>query len=108
MAKQQEPVEVSGTEELQAHGYIKAKDKAKVQNRLRRIEGQVRGLQRIVDEEAYRVDVLTQISSVVSALEKAGAIILKDHVEQCDRESIEKGQDADEKIEAQTTAVELC
>jgi DNA-binding FrmR family transcriptional regulator len=65
------------------HGYIKAKDKEKLQNRLRRIEGQVRGLQRMVDEEAYCVDVLTQISSVVSALERVGTILLKDHVEHC-------------------------
>ncbi len=88
------------------HGYIKAKDKAKVQNRLRRIEGQVRGLQRMVDEETYCVDVLTQISSAVSALEKVGAILLKDHVEHCVRESIEKGENADEKIEELTDAVE--
>jgi DNA-binding FrmR family transcriptional regulator len=89
-----------------AHGYIKAKDKEKIQNRLRRIEGQVRGLQRMVDEEAYCVDVLTQIGSVVSALEKVGTILLKDHVEHCVRESIEKGEGADEKIEELTDAVE--
>jgi CsoR family transcriptional regulator, copper-sensing transcriptional repressor len=89
-----------------AHGYIKAKDKEKIQNRLRRIEGQVRGVQRMVDEEAYCVDVLTQISSVVSAMEKVGAILLKDHVEHCVRESIEKGEGADEKIEELTSAVE--
>ena len=89
-----------------AHGYIKARDKELLQNRLRRIEGQVRGVQRMVDEEAYCVDVLTQISSIVSALEKAGAILLKDHVEHCVRESIEKGEDADEKIEELTAAVE--
>jgi CsoR family transcriptional regulator, copper-sensing transcriptional repressor len=88
------------------HGYIKAKDKEKVQNRLRRIEGQVRGLQRMVDDEAYCVDVLTQIGSVVSALEKVGTILLKDHVEHCLRESIEKGEGADEKIEELTDAVE--
>jgi DNA-binding FrmR family transcriptional regulator len=89
-----------------AHGYIKAKDKERLENRLRRIEGQVRGVQRMVDEEAYCVDVLTQIASVVSALEKVGTILLKDHVEHCVRESIEKGEDADEKIEELTTAVE--
>ena len=89
-----------------AHGYIKAKDKEKIQNRLRRIEGQVRGLQRMVDEEAYCVDVLTQIGSVVSALEKVGTILLKDHVEHCVRESIEKGEGSDEKIEELTDAVE--
>jgi DNA-binding FrmR family transcriptional regulator len=88
------------------HGYIKAKDKEKIQNRLRRIEGQVRGVQRMVDEEAYCVDILTQIGSVVSALEKVGTILLKDHVEHCVRESIEKGEGADEKIEELTNAVE--
>ena len=89
-----------------AHGYIKARDKEKIQNRLRRIEGQVRGVQRMVDEEAYCVHVLTQISSIVSAIEKVGAILLKDHVEHCVRQSIEKGEDADEKIEELTSAVE--
>jgi CsoR family transcriptional regulator, copper-sensing transcriptional repressor len=89
-----------------AHGYIKAKDKQLLENRLKRIEGQVRGVQRMVDEEAYCVDVLTQIASVVSALEKVGTILLKDHVEHCVRESIEKGEGADEKIEELTAAVE--
>lgn len=90
------------------HGYIKAKDKEKLRNRLRRIEGQVRGLQRMVDEEAYCVDVLTQVASVVSALEKAGMLVLKDHVEHCVRESIESGDSgrADEKVEELTAAVE--
>ncbi len=90
------------------HGYIKAKDKEKLQNRLRRIEGQVRGLQRMVDEETYCVDVLTQVASIVSALEKVGALVLKDHVEHCLRESIESGdrRKADEKVEELTAAVE--
>jgi DNA-binding FrmR family transcriptional regulator len=89
-----------------AHGYIKARDKEKIQNRLRRIEGQVRGVQRMVDEEAYCVDVLTQISSIVSAMKKVGTMLLKDYVEHCVRESIENGEDADEKIEELTSAVE--
>ena len=91
---------------ISEHGYIKEGDKEKLQKRLRRIEGQVRGIQRMVDEEAYCVDVLTQVASIVSALEKAGAILLKDHVEHCVRESIEKGEGADEKIEELTAAVE--
>jgi CsoR family transcriptional regulator, copper-sensing transcriptional repressor len=101
-ATQQDKQATQGT----AHGYIKAKDKDLLQNRLRRIEGQVRGVQRMVDEEAYCVDVLTQIASVVSALEKVGTLLLKDHVEHCVRESIEKDEDADEKIEELTAAVE--
>jgi DNA-binding FrmR family transcriptional regulator len=97
------PEEVAGS----PHGYIKARDKEKIQNRLRRIEGQVRGVQRMVDEETYCVDVLTQISSIVSAMERVGAILLKDHVEHCVRDSIEKGGlEADEKIEELTAAVE--
>jgi CsoR family transcriptional regulator, copper-sensing transcriptional repressor len=90
-----------------AHGYIRAKDKELLEKRLKRIEGQVRGVQRMVDEEAYCVDVLTQIASVVSALEKVGTILLKDHTEHCIRESIGKGgMEADEKIEELTAAVE--
>ncbi|HZA46089.1 MAG TPA: metal-sensitive transcriptional regulator, partial [Rubrobacter sp.] len=50
--------------EKSAHGYIEAKDKELLQNRLKRIEGQVRGVQRMVDEQAYCVDILTQIGSV--------------------------------------------
>jgi CsoR family transcriptional regulator, copper-sensing transcriptional repressor len=88
------------------HGYIKAQDKEKLQNRLRRIEGQVRGVQRMVDEEKYCVDILTQIGSIVSATEQVGLLLLKDHVEHCVRESVEKGEGADEKIEELTDAVE--
>ena len=90
-----------------SHGYIKEGDKEKILARLRRIEGQVRGLQRMVEGEAYCVDILTQIGSVVSASEKVGTILLKDHVEHCVRESIEKGGlEAGENIEELTTAVE--
>jgi DNA-binding FrmR family transcriptional regulator len=88
-----------------AHGYIKAKDKEKIQNRLKRIEGQVRGVQRMVEEEAYCVDILTQLSSIISASEKVALLLLKDHVEHCVRESIENG-DAGEKVEELTSAVE--
>jgi DNA-binding FrmR family transcriptional regulator len=90
----------------QEHGYIKEGDKEKLQNRLRRIEGQVRGLQRMVEEEVYCVEILTQIRSIVSASEKVATILLKDHVEHCVRESIESGEGADEKVEELTTAVE--
>jgi DNA-binding FrmR family transcriptional regulator len=98
--------ETRNTPSTPEHGYIKEGDKEKLQNRLRRIEGQVRGIQRMVDEETYCVDILTQISSVISASEKVATILLKDHVEHCVRESIEKGESADEKIEELTAAVE--
>ncbi len=87
--------------------YLGAEGKEKLNNRLKRIEGQVRGLRRMVDEEAYCIDVLTQIGSAVSAMEKVGVFLLKDHVEHCIRGSIEHGgEDADEKIEELTATVE--
>jgi CsoR family transcriptional regulator, copper-sensing transcriptional repressor len=88
------------------YGYIKAGDKEKLQNRLRRIEGQVRGLQRMVDEEAYCPDILTQVASVVSAMESAALLLLKDHTEYCVRRAIEHGEDPDEKIEELVSTVE--
>ncbi len=57
-------------------------------SRLRRIEGQVRGLQRMVSEGSYCVDLLTQISSVSRAMEKVALIILRNHIDGCVRESI--------------------
>ncbi len=53
------------------------------QKRLRRIEGQVRGLQRMIDEEAYCIDVLTQISSVTKALQAVALGLLDEHVRHC-------------------------
>lgn len=87
-------------------GYIKAKDKHELHNRLRRIEGQVRGLQRMVEEEAYCVEVLTQIASIVSASEKVALILLNDHVEHCVREAVEDGEKAEEKVAEMTATVE--
>jgi CsoR family transcriptional regulator, copper-sensing transcriptional repressor len=98
--------QATATVEGSTHGYIKAKDKELLQNRLRRIEGQVRGLQRMVDEESYCIDILTQVASVVSALEKVGTILLRDHIEHCVRESVEHGEKTDQKIEELTAAVE--
>jgi DNA-binding FrmR family transcriptional regulator len=66
--------------------------------RLRRIEGQVRGLQRMVDEDQYCIDILTQMNSVISALRAVGMGLLDDHVRHCVRESIEQGE-GDEKVE---------
>ncbi len=60
----------------------------------------------MLDEDAYCVDVLTQLGSIVSATEKVALLVLKDHVEHCVRESIENGDDADQKIEELTAAVE--
>ena len=76
-----------------------------VLTRLRRIEGQARGLQRMVEEQRYCVDVLAQISSTVNALEKAGLLLLNEHIRHCVRESLADGA-GDDKVEELVTAVD--
>jgi DNA-binding FrmR family transcriptional regulator len=63
------------------HGYIKDKDD--YLKRLRRVEGQIRGLQRMVDEEVYCIDVLTQVSAATKALETVALGLLDDHLAHC-------------------------
>ena len=81
-----------------------AMNKKELQDRLRRIEGQVRGLQRMVDEDTYCIDILTQVNSAVAALRAVGLGLLDDHVRHCVRESIEEG-DGDGKVEELMAAV---
>ncbi len=82
-----------------AHGYAARSEE--LLGRLRRIEGQVRGLQRMIESDRYCIDVLTQISSVERALQGVAVTMLDDHVRHCVRDAIEHGpgQEADDKIE---------
>jgi DNA-binding FrmR family transcriptional regulator len=81
-----------------------AMNKKDLKDRLRRIEGQVRGLQRMVDEDTYCIDILTQLNSVNAALKAVGMGLLDAHVRHCVRESIEQGE-GDEKVEELMAAV---
>jgi CsoR family transcriptional regulator, copper-sensing transcriptional repressor len=86
-------------------GYVA--DKPAVQRRLARIEGQVRGIQGMVDDEAYCIDVLTQISAVTKALDGVARQLLADHANHCVRDAVERGGDeADEKLEELLATVE--
>ena len=78
-----------GRKDADVSGY--AMNEKDLRDRLRRIEGQVRGLQRMVEEDAYCIDVLTQLNSAVAALRAVGLGLLDDHVRHCVRESIEQG-----------------
>ncbi|ABG03111.1 protein of unknown function DUF156 [Rubrobacter xylanophilus DSM 9941] len=98
--------EEGGVRQGQAHGYIKADHKENLLLRLRRIEGQVRGVQGMVEREEYCIDIITQISSLIAASERVAALVLKDHMEHCVRAAIEDGEQADRKIEELTAAVE--
>lgn len=81
-----------------------AMNKKDLQDRLRRIEGQVRGVQRMVNEDIYCIDVLTQLNSISAALRAVGMGLLDSHVRSCVRESIENGE-GDEKVEELISAV---
>jgi CsoR family transcriptional regulator, copper-sensing transcriptional repressor len=86
-------------------GYVH--DKEAILKRLSRIEGQVRGLRRMVGEEAYCIDVLTQIAAVDRALDGVALRLLTDHTNHCVRDAVERGgDDADEKVGELMAAVE--
>ena len=86
------------------HGYIHRKDD--YLKRLRRIEGQARGLQRMVDEEKYCIDILTQISAMTSALHSVSIGLLEEHMQHCVVDAARAGDDeAREKVEEAVSAI---
>jgi DNA-binding FrmR family transcriptional regulator len=72
--------------------------KANLVKRLHRIEGQVRGIERMVVEERYCIDVLTQIAAVSTALESVALEILDDHVSHCVADALASGDEADARV----------
>jgi CsoR family transcriptional regulator, copper-sensing transcriptional repressor len=86
------------------HGYVQDKDE--LLKRLRRAEGQVRGLQRMIEEDAYCIDILTQVSAATKALETVALQLLDDHLSHCVAEAVrEGGVVADEKIREASAAI---
>jgi len=82
-------------------GYTMNKDDYR--NRLRRIEGQVRGLQRMVDEDSYCIDILTQVSAVTKALQSVAVGLLDEHIRHCVSDAA-RGDDSDRASEMVTEA----
>jgi len=80
-------------------------DTKAILNRLRRIEGQVRGLQRMVDEDAYCIDILTQVAAVQTALENVAVEVLDGHVRGCVADAVAGGEDGDAKLDELMAAV---
>jgi DNA-binding FrmR family transcriptional regulator len=72
------------------HSYTK--DKRDLVTRLRRIEGQARGIQRLVEDEAYCLDVLQQVEALTAAADQVGLLLLEDHIDGCLAHAIETGQ----------------
>ena len=86
------------------HGY--GADKAKLLARLSRIEGQVRGIARMVDSDTYCIDILTQVSAATRALENVALLLLEDHLDHCVRDAARRGgPEADEKLAEATAAI---
>lgn len=86
------------------HGYITNKDD--YLKRLRRIEGQSRGLQRMVEEEKYCIDILTQVSAMTKALQAVAMGLLEDHISHCVVDAaVAGGPEAEAKIKEATEAI---
>jgi CsoR family transcriptional regulator, copper-sensing transcriptional repressor len=83
-----------------------AGDKVAYQRRLKRIEGQVRGIARMVEDDAYCIDVLTQVSAATKALQAVALGLLDDHLGHCVREAVTAGgEDAESKLREATDAI---
>jgi CsoR family transcriptional regulator, copper-sensing transcriptional repressor len=88
------------------HGYIAQQHKDDVLKRLRRIEGQSRGLQRMVEEEQYCIDVLTQVSAMTKALQAVALTLLDDHLNHCVVDAAKAGgSEADVKLKEASDAI---
>ena len=88
------------------HGYLAHDDKGKVLKRLRRVEGQVRGLQRMVEEEQYCIDILTQVSAMTKALQSVALGLLEEHLAHCVvRAARAGGPEADAKVKEAAEAI---
>ncbi len=86
------------------HGY--ADHKQDVLKRLRRIEGQARGLQRMVDEDSYCIDILTQVSAMTRALQSVSLTLLEEHMNHCVVDAARAGDEqAEQKIAEAVAAI---
>ena len=91
-------------EEESQHGYLHSKDA--YLKRLRRIEGQARGLQRMVEEEQYCIDILTQVSAMTKALQSVALGLLDEHIAHCVAGAVQEGgREADLKLKEASDAI---
>ncbi len=88
------------------HSYIANKSKDDYLKRLRRIEGQARGLQRMVEEEQYCIDILTQVSAMTKALQAVSLSLLDEHIAHCVAGAVrDGGPDAEAKLKEASDAI---
>ena len=95
---------MAGMSEHAHPGYLQSKDT--YLKRLRRIEGQARGLQRMVEEETYCIDILTQVSAMTKALQAVALGLLEEHVEHCVADAVRAGgPEAQDKLREANEAI---
>ncbi|MBT2899174.1 metal-sensitive transcriptional regulator [Streptomyces sp. McG3] len=98
------PADIVTDHDRGIHGYHHQKDEHL--KRLRRIEGQIRGLQRMVDEDVYCIDILTQVSASTKALQSFALQLLEEHLRHCVADAAVKGgEEVDAKVEEATKAI---
>jgi DNA-binding FrmR family transcriptional regulator len=82
------------------------KDKREVLVRLRKMEGQLKGIQKMIEQDKYCIDVLNQLSSIIAATQKVATIIMKDHIQGCVRDAIAHDDHSDEHVNELISVVE--
>jgi DNA-binding FrmR family transcriptional regulator len=97
---------MTSAHEPENHMYGYTHDKDNYLKRLRRIEGQVRGLQRMIEEDKYCIDILTQVSAATKALQSVALGLLEEHLSHCVAQAVAEGGDsANEKVREASEAI---
>ena len=86
------------------HSYMG--DKKEILVRLRRMEGQLKGIQKMVEEDKYCVEVLNQLSSIIAASQKVATIIMKDHIQGCVRDALTHNNHSEEHVNELISVIE--
>jgi DNA-binding FrmR family transcriptional regulator len=97
---------LNGDNEMQRHTHSYTQDKKDVLVRLRRMEGQLKGIQKMIEEDQYCVDVLNQLSSIIAATQKVANIIMKDHIQGCVRNALASNDHGEEHVNELISVVE--
>jgi CsoR family transcriptional regulator, copper-sensing transcriptional repressor len=84
---------MTDTTTKQTYGYLHAGHKEALINRMRRIQGQARGIEKMITEDRYCIDILTQIAAITTALDTVAAKILEDHVNHCVKGALASGDE---------------
>jgi DNA-binding FrmR family transcriptional regulator len=89
-----------------SHTHSYTEDERNIIIRLKRMEGQLKGIRKMVENGEYCVDVLNQLSSIIAATQKVANIIMKDHIKGCVRDALTRNENSEEKVNELVSVVE--